>query len=356
MKFFARKAARKITRLFFATDLHGSQRTFRKFVNAGKFYEANVLIMGGDILGKIAVPIIHEGSGHYRATLQGRTERLDTETELQNLLDRIGILGFYSKVMEEDEFQAIHSDPAAVDALFHQLARERLEEWIDLAETRLAGSGIKCFVTGGNDDYPDVLAVLERADAQSIFGCEGELMQVDDDHTMISMGFSTPTPWRTPREVSDDELGALIEPMIAQVPDLSRCIFNFHDPPVDSSLDTCPMLDWNTDPPSQIVKGGQLILFGAGSASVRQAIETHQPLLGLHGHIHESPGVIKIGRTTCINPGSEYGEGVLRGCLVNLGGLQSVGPVDRADPGRHLRLRLCLCRHLPGRCTVAVSR
>lgn len=318
MKFFQKKPPKKLTRLFFATDLHGSQRTFRKFVNAGKFYEANVIIMGGDILGKIAVPIIHEGNGHYRATLQGRTERVETEAELKNLLDKIGILGFYSKVMEADEFQVIQSDPAAIDALFHQLARERLEEWVELAETRLAGTGIKCFVTGGNDDYPDVLEALQRPDAQSIFGCEGQVVQVDDEHTMISMGFSGPTPWRTPREVPDEELGVMIEQMIGRVAHMSHCIFNFHDPPVDSTLDTCPMLDWNTDPPSQIVRGGQLVLFGAGSASVRRAIETHQPLLGLHGHIHESPGVIKIGRTTCINPGSEYGEGILRGCLVTL--------------------------------------
>ncbi len=318
MKFFQKKPSKKLTRLFFATDLHGSQRTFRKFVNAGKFYEADVLIMGGDILGKVAIPIIHEGNGHYRATLQGRTERVETEAELKNLLDKIGILGFYSKVLEADEFQAIQADPAAVDALFHQLARARLEEWVDLAETRLAGTGIKCFVTGGNDDYPDVLEALQRPGAQSIFGCEGQVVHVDDDHTMISMGFSGPTPWHTPREVSDDELGVMVEAMAAQVADMSRCIFNFHDPPVDSSLDTCPMLDWNTDPPSQIVKGGQVVLFGAGSASVRRAIETHQPLLGLHGHIHESPGVVKLGRTTCINPGSEYGEGILRGCLVTL--------------------------------------
>ncbi len=318
MKFFSKKPSQKVTRIYFATDLHGSQRTFRKFVNAGKFYEANVLIMGGDILGKIAVPIIHQGNGHYRATLQGRTERLETESELKNLLDRLGTLGFYSKVMEEDEFQAIQNDPAAVETLFHQLARQRLEEWIDLAEMRLAGMGIKCFVTGGNDDYPDVLAALQRADAQSIFGCEGQVVQVDNEHTMISLGFSGPTPWRTPREVPDEELGVMIEQMVAQVSDMSHCIFNFHDPPIDSTLDTCPMLDWTTDPPSQIVKGGQIVLHGAGSLSVRQAIEKYQPLLGLHGHIHESPGVIKIGQTTCINPGSEYGEGILRGCLVNL--------------------------------------
>ncbi len=274
--------------------------------------------MGGDVLGKLAIPIIQEGNGHYRATLQGRTEHIETEAELKSLLERIGLLGFYSKIMTGDEFQAIQADPAAVEALFHELSRQRLESWVDLAETRLKGTGIKCYVTGGNDDYADVLEALYRPGAESIFGCEGQVVQVDDSHTMISMGFSTPTPWRTPREVSDDELGMMIETMTAKVQDMSRCIFNFHVPPVDSTLDTCPMLDWNTDPPSQITEGGQVVLFGAGSQSVRKAIEMHQPVLGLHGHIHESRGAVKMGRTLCVNPGSEYGEGILRGCLVNL--------------------------------------
>jgi Icc-related predicted phosphoesterase len=318
MPLFGRKPSKKPTRIFFATDLHGSERTFRKFLNAGKFYGAEVLIMGGDILGKLAIPIIREGNGRCRATLQGRTEHLEGEAALQNLQDRLGLLGFYFRVMDEDEFNAIQADPVAVEAEFRRLSLQRLEAWIDLAETRLAGSGIRCYVTGGNDDYAEVLEALQRPGAQSFFGCEGQALKIDADHMLVSMGFSTPTPWHTPREVSDDELGVMIEKMIAQVPDPRQCIFNFHDPPVDSSLDTCPQLDWTTDPPSQIVRAGQVVLFGAGSRSVRRAIETHQPLLGLHGHIHESPGAIKIGRCVCINPGSEYGEGILRGCLVNL--------------------------------------
>jgi Icc-related predicted phosphoesterase len=316
MPLFGRKAPKQTTRLFFATDLHGSERTFRKFVNAGKFYNANVLIMGGDILGKLAIPIICTGAGRYRATLQGRTEHIETEAELKLLQDRIGLLGFYSQIMDEAEYHALQADPAAVEALFHRLARERLESWIDLAETRLAGTGIKCYVTGGNDDYVDVLEALQRPGTQSIFGCEGAVVQIDNHHSVISLGFSGPTPWHTPREVPDEALGQMIEKMIPQVPDLQRCIFNFHDPPVDSTLDTCPQLDWTTDPPSQIVRGGQVVLFGAGSPSVRRAIEKHQPLLGLHGHIHESAAVTRIGRTVCVNPGSEYGEGILRGCLV----------------------------------------
>jgi Icc-related predicted phosphoesterase len=306
------------TKLFFATDVHGSERTWRKFINAGKFYGANILVMGGDIIGKLAIPIIHEPGGGYRATMQGRVEHYASEDELKDLLERVGTLGFYSKIMGEDEFRVLQADPQAVDDLFHTLAKERLLAWVQLAQERLAHTDIRCFITGGNDDYADVLAVLPRGGDGPVHACEGEVVQLDAGHTMASLGISTPTPWHTPREVTEDELGNLIEALVAQVPDPSRCIFNFHDPPNDSTLDTCPMLDWTTDPPRQITQGGSIVLYGAGSTSVRRAIEKHQPVAALHGHIHESRGVTKIGRTLCVNPGSEYAEGILRGCLLTL--------------------------------------
>ncbi len=317
MSFLFKKSKKASTRLFYATDIHGSERTYRKFVNAGKFYNANVIVMGGDITGKLLIPVIKEKNGHYRATLQGQTEHYESEADLQSLYDRLGLLGFYYMVMDEDEFRALSEDPEAVDRLFHQLARQRLESWVELAEERLKGTGIKCFVTGGNDDDPDVLEAINRTDTESFFGCEGNLVNVDDDHTMISVGFSTPTPWKTPREITDEELGGMIADMASKVTDMNNCIFNFHDPPKDSTLDTCPMLDWSKDPPEPVVRAGQQVMHGAGSTSVRNAIEKFQPMLGLHGHIHESQGAIKIGRTTCVNPGSEYGEGFLRGCLIN---------------------------------------
>lgn len=317
MPLFSRKSKKNPTRLFFATDLHGSERTYRKFINAGKFYDVNVLVMGGDIQGKLLIPIIKESSGNYRATVQGRVEHMTTEEELKDLTTRLDTLGFYHKVMEQDEFQVLSSDSDSVNQLFHDLARQKLTRWVDLAEERLNGTGIKCFVTGGNDDEWEVLKAIKTEDAKSFIACENELVHVDDDHTMISVGISTPTPWKTPREVSEEEMASMIEEMAAKVPDMHKAIFNFHDPPKDSTLDTCPMLDWDKDPPQQIIKGGQPVMHGAGSRSVREAIEKYKPMLGLHGHIHESQSVAKIGRTTCINPGSEYGEGILRGCLVN---------------------------------------
>jgi uncharacterized protein len=313
---FSKKPKKEPLRLFFATDLHGSERTFRKFINAGKFYNVNTLVMGGDIQGKLMIPIIKEGNGHHRATVQGRTEHLATEEDLKTLTGKLDILGFYYKIMEQDEFQSLQTDPAAVHALFNELAKQKLIGWVNLAEERLKGTGIKCFVTGGNDDEWEVLNVMKEQATETFFACENEMVHLDDDHTMISVGISTPTPWKTPREVSEEELGSLIDEMAAKVPDMQKAIFNFHDPPIDSTLDTCPKLDWTKDPPEQITEGGQVILHGAGSKAVREAIEKYKPMLGLHGHIHESQSVAKLGRTTCINPGSEYAEGVLRGCIV----------------------------------------
>ncbi|MBX3038776.1 MAG: hypothetical protein KF758_17835 [Anaerolineales bacterium] len=316
MSFFSKKPKKNPTRLFFATDIHGSERTFRKFINAGKFYEVNVIVMGGDIQGKLMIPIIKESNGHHRATVQGRVEQLTTEEELKALTSKLDILGFYHKVMEEDEFKSLQADPKAVEALFNELAKQKLINWVNLAEERLKGTGIKCFVTGGNDDEWEVLNVMKKEPTESFFACENEMVFIDDAHSMISVGISTPTPWKTPREVSEEELGKLIEEMALKVPNMNKAIFNFHDPPKDSTLDTCPMLDWDKDPPEQIVQGGQPVLHGAGSVAVREAIEKYKPMLGLHGHIHESQSVAKLGRTTCINPGSEYAEGILRGCLV----------------------------------------
>lgn len=318
MPLFGRGQRGKGTRIFFATDVHGSERTYRKFLNAGKFYGADVLVMGGDIMGKLAIPIIREREGVYRATIHGRVERLETEAELAAAQDLIGFMGFYHRVMDEDEYREVRADPGRVEALFHDLATERLTRWIDLAESRLSGTGIRCLASGGNDDVPEVMKALEREDTVSFVACENAVVPLDDDHVMVSLPYVNPTPWHTPREAPEEELWTMAGRVIGRVPDMSRTIFNFHAPPKDSTLDTCPQLDWTTDPPRQIVRSGQPLLYGAGSTSIRRAIEEYQPMLGLHGHIHESQSIARIGRTMCVNPGSEYGEGVLRGCLITI--------------------------------------
>jgi Icc-related predicted phosphoesterase len=311
----------KRTRIFFASDVHGSERTWRKFLNAAKFYEADVLIMGGDVIGKLAIPIISGAGGARRATIHGRVERLDTDDEVAVARQRIANLGFYAVDMDEDEYAATRGDQAAIEALWARLARERMDAWIGLAEERLGPAGVKCFVSGGNDDLTEVMDALPREGTVAFVNCEGRAVNVDDDHVMISLPYVNPTPWRTPREATEEELRSMIDDLARPLGgSYETAIFNFHAPPVDSSLDTCPRLDDSTDPPRPIVVGGQQVLYGAGSSSVREAVVQRQPLLGLHGHIHESAAATKLGRTLCVNPGSTYGEGILRGALITIEG------------------------------------
>jgi Icc-related predicted phosphoesterase len=130
---------------------------------------------------------------------------------------------------------------------------------------------------------------------------------------MINEGHSNPTPWHTYREISEEELLSELTRQIEQVKDVRNAIFNLHVPPYGSKLDEAPLLDANLVP----VDGGRTYV-PVGSTAVRKVIETYQPLLGLHGHIHEARGQAQIGRTLCLNPGSTYGEGVLSGYVIAL--------------------------------------
>ncbi len=312
-----RRTRKEFTRIFFATDLHASSRSFRKFLNGARVYEPHVLVLGGDVCGKVFTPVVDAGDGSFAASLHGEQHQIEGEEALAELREALETQGHYHTVLSRGEYERLAGDERAVDEEFVRLARERLVEWREEAERRLEPLGVRCFVTGGNDDRPEVLAELANADGALVF-CEGRAVEIDPLHVMLSCGYSNPTPWHTPREVSEEELARLIESVVAGVDDFTNVVFNFHPPPYDSTLDLCPKLDTSTDPPTPVFEGGQIAYGPAGSTAVREAIERHQPLLALHGHIHESRGVAELGRSLCVNPGSEYGEGFLRGCLVNV--------------------------------------
>jgi uncharacterized protein len=298
--------------VFFATDLHGSNVCFKKFVNAGKFYGASVLILGGDVTGKMMVPIARQEDDSYRTSFAGKDLRLEADEEAAALEQKVSDMGFYPKVMSEEEFQELRDDPEGQEALFHELIRERLEEWIEYARPRLAEQGVKCFAAPGNDDAFFIDELL--ADSGAIELLEGRVVNVDGIE-MLTTGWSNETPWKTERETSETELRAMIVQMIDQLERPENAIFNIHVPPHATALDQCPKLDENLRPVSS---GGNPVMTSAGSTAVRELIETHQPLLGLHGHIHEGRGIARIDRTVCVNPGSNYSEGVLNGSLIRL--------------------------------------
>jgi len=301
------------TRIFFATDFHGSDQCFMKFINAGKFYKASVIVCGGDITGKMIVPLISMPDGGYEAEFLGRKETVRGD-DVAQLEKNISQSGYYPFKTTNEGFSELRADPAKLDKLFSKLMADRVRSWVKYADAKLKDSSVKCFFNAGNDDRLEIDEVLQES--KYMVWPEGKNVDVDGKHEMISTGYTNMTPWNCPRDVPEEEMAKRIEAMTSKVSDMKNCIFNFHCPPIDSTIDTAPKLDENLKP--VVSGGGEIMMAAVGSTAVRAAIEKYQPLLGLHGHMHESKGSSKIGRTLCLNPGSEYSEGVLRGALITI--------------------------------------
>ena len=303
-----------ILRIIFATDMHGQEIVFKKFLNAGRIYKANALILGGDVTGKILVPIIEHREGFYEAEFMNRKHILRNRKEVEALASNIEFTGNYYVIVTKDEFEEFVNDKHKQQRMIHELMINRLKRWITLAEERLKDTSITLYVTGGNDDPYEITNFLKSIKSEYIKDPEDEIISLDEDHEMISCGYGNITPWRCPRDISEEDLYEKLDKICKQSRKPQFSIFNIHVPPYGTTLGTCPKLDTSVYPPRPIM--GEYI--DAGSIAVRKIIEKYQPLVGLHGHIHESRGVAKIGRTVCFNPGSEYSEGILRAVLLDI--------------------------------------
>ena len=301
-----------MTTIFFATDVHGSDVCWKKFINAGKFYGADVLILGGDMTGKAIVPIIEQGGGKFRAVLLEQEFLLDGEDETEEMIKKIKSRGYYPYRLAPEELAELNHSPDKVHDLFLQEALKTAEEWMDFASDKLEGTGLRVYAAPGNDDQFEVDAIIRNSSVVTL--AEGQIIELDKHHEMISSGWSNPTPWHTYREENEDQLAARYEAMTGKLRNPKNAVFNIHVPPYASNLDEAPELDDNLRP-----KYAGSALKPVGSTALRAAIEKHQPLLGLHGHIHEGRGSSRIGRTLCINPGSMYEQGTLLGALIKLG-------------------------------------
>ena len=307
-------------RLFFATDIHGYERCFMKFVNAAKAYRADCVVMGGDITGKLLVPVVREPDGSTTADVFGVTRTVHSDDEVAELRKTLRQAGSYTVDLTRQEKDDLDRAPERVPAVFAQAIAETLQRWFEVARERLEPAGIPIFVSPGNDDEAYVDPVF--AAARYVVCPEGRIVELPGGYEMVSCGFANKTPFDSHRELEEDELEARVTGIAEHLREPSRAIFNLHCPPHNTSLDSAPLLDAEL---RAVVRGGTMVMAPAGSVATRRVIERFQPLLGLHGHIHESRGVQKLRSTTCINPGSEYSEGVLRGALVELDGAKLKG-------------------------------
>lgn len=293
-------------KLFYVTDIHGAEICFRKFLAAIREYKVDVALLLGDLSGKVTIPI-QEKDQAYTCTLLGSELVARNAGELAELQAKVANLGYYSYVASRREIEELYHSPEKNDELFQKLIIERLQHWMQVADEKVRESKAKLYIGAGNDDPFAIDPLLDSS--ERVTNMNERLVDIDG-YEVITTAFSNPTPWNTPRECSEEDLCNKIEELANKITKMETAIFNFHVPPYGTLLDNAPELK-----DLQPVVGS---VTNVGSTAVAEAIKKYQPLLGLHGHIHESKAAQKIGRTLCVNPGSEYSDGILRGVTVNL--------------------------------------
>lgn len=301
------------TRLFFAADIHGSEVCFRKWLNAAVAYKVDAVIFGGDLAGKILQPVVRGSDGRYSTDLYGSAIEVEGDSALDQLISRIRNAGRYEVVVSQEEKAALDASPELVHETFLTTARATAERWLHMADDRLRAAGVPGFMMLGNDDFPEMQDVFDQAGW--VTNPEDKLCELPGGYEMVSLGYSNPTPWDSPRELAEPDLDERIRRMTVRLHQPEWSVFNFHVPPHGTHLDRAALLNEDFRPK---LEGGQVVIGNVGSTSVRSLLQEYQPVLSLHGHIHESPAVVKVKRTTSINPGSEYVDGILRGAIVTL--------------------------------------
>jgi uncharacterized protein len=310
---FGKRRRARGPRILFATDVHGSDRCFRKFLNSASFYGVDHLVLGGDITGKLLVPIVRKPEGTYDCRYGDAVYTDLDDAGLEELTKRIRGFGHYVITVDQDELLELEGDEHR-ERVFREVVRKSVEDWVGLAEERLRGTGVRCFMAPGNDDFLSIDPPIEASDVVEF--AENRLLRLDDTHEMITTGYSNPTPWDTERELPEPELRDRIDGMAKGVQDPENLVVVLHPPPYHSGLDDAPQLNPELE---MTLNAGGVQMAPVGSTAVREFIEHTQPLLGLHGHVHEGRGAVTIGRTLCLNPGSSYTEGILSAAIVEIG-------------------------------------
>jgi Icc-related predicted phosphoesterase len=301
-------------RIYFTSDLHGSEKAWLKFLNAPKYYQADVIMIGGDITGKFIVPIVFHHDGMVATTFMGHRRKLRGSDEVEELKKQIGFVGQYGVEMTEEEHSRYNETPSLLVQLFERVMLERVERWVKMADERFKDRKVRVFVSAGNDDSFEVDDILRAS--QIVENHDGKVLQLEGGFELMGLGYSNITPWNCPRDISDEELAERIDHLAGQIRNMKQAILAIHVPPYDTRIDYAPKL---TDDMRVVMTAtGEPEMIPVGSPAVREAILRYSPMLGLHGHIHESAGIVTLGETRIVNPGSEYAEGILRGALIDL--------------------------------------
>jgi len=303
-----------MVRVYFATDVHGSDLVWRKWLSVPAVHKADVLILAGDLTGKAICPIVRQSDGSHISNVFGRNWKMNNETELNEMKERVARVGYYPFVCDQREFMDYQQNPKKIDKLMLDLISQRIASWLELLVANVDLKEKKAIVMPGNDDEKGIDPIIKSYEDRGIIYPLEKAVNLCYDFEMISLDYANPTPWNTPRECSEGELKNKIDDLFRMVKDYSKTICNFHCPPSGTRLDLARKLDKNLKP---VLILGNPVFIHVGSKSVEDAIRKYQPMMGLHGHIHESFASDKIGNTIVVNPGSEYTEALLRGFIID---------------------------------------
>lgn len=301
-----------MVRIFYACDSHGSEKVWRKMVRVGPHHQADIVMMCGDLTGKAIVPIVRRKTDEW-VYIAGREEVFHSVEEVERKMEEIRKMGFYTCELTNEEVEELKADDEKVHQLFLKLMKGRLSRWIDMVKEKTPRD-IMVIMNPGNDDAFEIDEILQKNDR--IVYPLGKVVDLPNKYQLISCEWVNPTPWKnTPRECSEDELAKKVEEEFGRVESYEKVICNFHAPPYGMHLDIAAKLDEELKP---VMSWGRPVTEHVGSKAVRKALEEKQPLLSFHGHIHESSGFQYLGRTLCLNPGSDYQAGIVKGCIVDL--------------------------------------
>ncbi len=299
-------------RLLFATDLHGSTMCFKKFVAASRMYDAELLVLGGDLSAKALVPIrVRDSSAEFE--IYGRSMSETGKGCVDRAVERVEQVGLYPLVLEPGTEVRTEAESMSLPSTFHDAIKSRLRDWATHAAHKLGSRG-RIYTIPGNDDHPCIDTVLDESNV--FVSVDRRVVEVGEGLVICGLGASNATPWNTFREMSEEAIADQLALLMAGVPTGAKCIWNVHVPPAGIGLDICDAPDvegkksWFANmSPRQV---------SAGSSSVAAAVRRYQPLLGLFGHVHEGRGAVKVGGTLCVNPGSEYFNSVLHAALIDI--------------------------------------
>lgn len=294
-------------KIFFTTDLHGSEVAFRKFLNAALMTKSDVLIIGGDLAGKVLVPIIDIGQGKFKVQ-----DKIVGREGLEEIIKNFKATGIYYTIVDEKGCNELNENQKVLEEEFKRAIIGRLEEWSKIAQEKLKDTNLIIYTNLGNDDPLYMFDVIKQS--ERLVKCEGDVVNLNG-YEMITFGYVNPTPWNTPREMKEEEIYTTLKAMVSKIDKPEKTIFNLHAPPYGTNLDNAPLLDSTLKP---VVRNGEIVMTHVGSTAIRKIMEEVQPLIGIHGHIHESRAFDKVGKTTVINPGSEYNIGILHAAYIVL--------------------------------------